>query len=313
MIGRAVASAAAVFDLRLVLLAGSVPATFGQPLLEAAGRELDQRSRIAFLRSMPDRARPLVQLGLDDARSGVGADRRRRPRQAGAAAGAADEVAGGMRLDPGALARSPRAVLAPPGAVADGRCVSCAGRPVAAWWRRPPFLPCRAPTTSASACSRSTATPPPHRRPTTSCATSGGAATGRHVTAAAFRSTTFRGTAGDFHAADLLADGRAACRRLRSRRRRPLVLGSRQQRRRRRRRRLPAGRHRRRQAAQRGRCRARRAGGDVLVRRGRARRRPPVRRPSPAMSAPRCAGSVGTSPRRWRSSASPTRRCTTAR
>ena len=56
MIGRAVASAAAVFDLRLVLLAGSVPATFGQPLLEAAGRELDQRSRIAFLRSMPDRA-----------------------------------------------------------------------------------------------------------------------------------------------------------------------------------------------------------------------------------------------------------------
>ncbi len=64
MIGRAVASAAAVFDLRLVLLAGSVPATFGQPLLDAAGRELDQRSRIAFLRSMPDRSRPLVQIGL---------------------------------------------------------------------------------------------------------------------------------------------------------------------------------------------------------------------------------------------------------
>jgi glucokinase len=63
MIGRAVASAAAVFDLRLVLLAGSVPATFGPPLLEAAAAELDQRSRIAFLRSMPDRARPLVQLG----------------------------------------------------------------------------------------------------------------------------------------------------------------------------------------------------------------------------------------------------------
>jgi glucokinase len=64
MVGRAVASAAAVFDLRLVLLSGSVPATFGQPLLEAASRELDQRSRIGFLRSMPDRARPLVQLGL---------------------------------------------------------------------------------------------------------------------------------------------------------------------------------------------------------------------------------------------------------
>ena len=92
MIGRAVASAAAVFDLRLVLLAGSVPATFGQPLLEAASRELDQRSRIAFLRSMPDRARPLVQLGVDDARSRVGADRRRRARQAGAAPGAAGDV-----------------------------------------------------------------------------------------------------------------------------------------------------------------------------------------------------------------------------
>jgi predicted NBD/HSP70 family sugar kinase len=64
MIGRAVASAAAIFDLRLVLFAGSVPATFGQPLLDAAGRELDQRSRVAFLRSMPDRSRPLVQLGL---------------------------------------------------------------------------------------------------------------------------------------------------------------------------------------------------------------------------------------------------------
>jgi glucokinase len=63
MIGRAVASAAVVFDLRLVLLTGSVPATFGQPLMEAAIRELDQRSRVAFLRSMPDRARPLVQIG----------------------------------------------------------------------------------------------------------------------------------------------------------------------------------------------------------------------------------------------------------
>lgn len=64
MIGRAVASAAAVFDLRLVLLAGSVPATFGPTLIETASRELDQRSRISFLRSMPDRSRPLVQLGL---------------------------------------------------------------------------------------------------------------------------------------------------------------------------------------------------------------------------------------------------------
>ena len=64
MIGRAIASAAAVFDFRLVLLAGTVPTTFGAPLIEAASRELDQRSRIPFLRSMPDRARPLVQLGV---------------------------------------------------------------------------------------------------------------------------------------------------------------------------------------------------------------------------------------------------------
>ena len=58
------AGAAAVFDLRLVLLAGTVPATFGPPFLEAAAQELDQRSRIPHLRSMPDRARPLVQLGV---------------------------------------------------------------------------------------------------------------------------------------------------------------------------------------------------------------------------------------------------------
>jgi len=47
----------------LVLLAGTLPATFGRPFAEAVARELDQRSRIAHLRSMPDRARPLVQIG----------------------------------------------------------------------------------------------------------------------------------------------------------------------------------------------------------------------------------------------------------
>ena len=56
MIGRAVASAVAVFDLRLVLLAGAVPSAFGTPLLEAARRELDQRSRLAHLRLGTDRA-----------------------------------------------------------------------------------------------------------------------------------------------------------------------------------------------------------------------------------------------------------------
>lgn len=63
MVGRALASAAAVFDLRLVLLTGSVPAAFGPQFVDAAARELDQRCRVAHLRSMPDRARPLVQIG----------------------------------------------------------------------------------------------------------------------------------------------------------------------------------------------------------------------------------------------------------
>ena len=56
-----------------------------------------------------------------------------------------------------------------------------------------------------------------------------------------------------------------------------LVLGSRQRARRRRPRGVPPGRGRRRQAAQRGRCGTRRAGGDVLVRRRRARRRSALR------------------------------------
>lgn len=64
MIGRAIASAAAIFDTRLVLLTGTVPATFGTALLDAAAHELDERSRLAHLRSMPDRSRPLVQLGV---------------------------------------------------------------------------------------------------------------------------------------------------------------------------------------------------------------------------------------------------------
>ena len=57
MIGRAVASAVAVFDLRLVVLTGAVPAAFGAPLLDAARRELDQRSRLAHVRGGADRAR----------------------------------------------------------------------------------------------------------------------------------------------------------------------------------------------------------------------------------------------------------------
>jgi glucokinase len=64
MLGRAVASAAAVFDLRLVLLSGFVPSVFGAPLLEAARREVDQRSRLAHLRSGADRAESAVEVDL---------------------------------------------------------------------------------------------------------------------------------------------------------------------------------------------------------------------------------------------------------
>ena len=62
MIGRAVASAVAVFDLRLVVLAGSVPASFGPALLDAARRELDQRSRMAHVRGGTDRSEHRVRL-----------------------------------------------------------------------------------------------------------------------------------------------------------------------------------------------------------------------------------------------------------
>jgi glucokinase len=64
MIGRAVASAAAVLDLRKVVLAGGVPSVFGTPLLEAARRELDQRSRLMHLRHGVDRAESRVDLEL---------------------------------------------------------------------------------------------------------------------------------------------------------------------------------------------------------------------------------------------------------
>jgi glucokinase len=63
MIGRAVATAAAVFDLRMVLLAGSVPGVFGAPLLDAARRELDVRSRLEFLRDGEDKALHRIQIG----------------------------------------------------------------------------------------------------------------------------------------------------------------------------------------------------------------------------------------------------------
>jgi len=69
MIGRAIASAAAVFDLRLVVLAGSVPMALGAPLVEAARRELDQRTKLLHLRSDADASR----IGLEMTRLGPAA------------------------------------------------------------------------------------------------------------------------------------------------------------------------------------------------------------------------------------------------
>ncbi len=64
MIGRALATAVAVFDLRLVLLAGGVPGAFGAPLLDAARRELDLRSRLSHLRAGPDPREHRVEVDL---------------------------------------------------------------------------------------------------------------------------------------------------------------------------------------------------------------------------------------------------------
>jgi glucokinase len=63
MVGRAVASVAAMVDTRLVVVAGSVPAAFGQPMFDAIDRELEQRSRLVHLRRLrvvPGGIGPLV-------------------------------------------------------------------------------------------------------------------------------------------------------------------------------------------------------------------------------------------------------------
>ena len=64
MVGRAVATAVAVFDLRLVILTGSVAAAFGHPLFDAARRELELRSRLAHVRADADRAEHQVRLDV---------------------------------------------------------------------------------------------------------------------------------------------------------------------------------------------------------------------------------------------------------
>ncbi len=53
-----------MFDLRLVLLSGAVASSFGHPLLDAARRELDQRSRLGHVRGGADRSEHRVRLEL---------------------------------------------------------------------------------------------------------------------------------------------------------------------------------------------------------------------------------------------------------
>jgi glucokinase len=63
MAGRAIATAVAVLDLQLVLLAGSVPAAFGQPFFDAVWREFGQRSGLARSRSGAGQG-PQVEIGM---------------------------------------------------------------------------------------------------------------------------------------------------------------------------------------------------------------------------------------------------------
>lgn len=61
LVGRAVASAVSLLDLRLAVVAGSVALGFGTPFFEAAQAELDTRARLSFARDA--RIRPA---GLGD-------------------------------------------------------------------------------------------------------------------------------------------------------------------------------------------------------------------------------------------------------
>ncbi len=52
MVGRAIASAAAVFDVSTFIVSGSVVDTFGDPLLEIVRREIGDRSRLGHLEAL---------------------------------------------------------------------------------------------------------------------------------------------------------------------------------------------------------------------------------------------------------------------
>ena len=49
MLGRALASVAALLDLRLALVGGSVALGYGQPFFDAAQAELNDRARLSFV------------------------------------------------------------------------------------------------------------------------------------------------------------------------------------------------------------------------------------------------------------------------
>ena len=68
LVGRAVASTAALLDLRLAVVAGSVALGFGAAFFEAAQAELDRSAMIAFARGAQ-----IVPAGLGDAAPLVGA------------------------------------------------------------------------------------------------------------------------------------------------------------------------------------------------------------------------------------------------
>jgi glucokinase len=63
MLGRALASVAALLDLRLALVGGSVALGYGQPFFEAAQAELHDRARLSFVQGAVVRPVGLGELG----------------------------------------------------------------------------------------------------------------------------------------------------------------------------------------------------------------------------------------------------------
>jgi len=68
LLGQAVASVAAMSDIRRVVVGGSVALGWGEPFFDAANREFDARSRIGFTRGLD-----IVPLGLGDRSALIGA------------------------------------------------------------------------------------------------------------------------------------------------------------------------------------------------------------------------------------------------